>query len=1103
MAKEDNARNEKTVLTPESQPPISYPKDLTPAGSRHYHGHPSASDLPNPYEGLDSITNSTPHDGILPPAQPLPWLPNQSIEPTTTSAPTHASTAELFQGGSHNALNNSTANVANRDVLHVGNTHLHLSHPSHAEQGPSTPLQILQNPVFNLTFPYVLSTATPLAAQTAVTLSPQDGAPNALMLPSPSATPSLAMPQLPEPTVLGSESDTGQATNAAPFQMGENTETERGSFEITLLDDLDMDVRHQPKAWYRSPDLPNGLSLDGIYIRKIYPNGHGYPCPNPSPEGPPVRIGDIGELTSTGFIALANLADCQIPSLQSELASLALSDPSHKPNYFSEGQSITGGVSVDKIKRWRLFNIIRNIKYRCHAPQGAILAVTSPAQLHTLPQDRNHRLRAWLGKHGMELVQFVDPGRTDPLYIVTGKITSSSWANATYSEPMIAPDDVLVLSRRFHGIPPYLWTEPKSARNWSQSSSTVNAQGERASDQCLFLRGFLLTPSPRYWSRQTRRALKTSNGNPDISESRPDVDAKGGASEEGSSQFTPSSQPSSRSGAPREVTMGGRAAASERDDLLIEEVPALTSLDFYPSHRINRRLLELTDADMAITHDDDWRLRLEKLHHPSLSGVREDIPASVSGSAGLNAGDVEPVTHQQQGHPTSTMGKQEGQTGLIQSFPEGKRTGSTNVISRDDARYYDTEHAEANEEVRQPPMLWTDPWEGATTKSELEAKRISDQIDNDLREERERMWKKKDDVKLLLLGQAESGKSTLRKQFQIMYNPSSLERERASWVTVIYFTIVHSLKHILTTLEAWNDSLEGTDFDETPTGRWRSRSSGSAVGSSSSVATTSEAPDANGPVQIAKLRLRLSLLIAADEQLADRLTGGVSVSGSGKGVVHVRSDWQVRATGGTIGKFEQRGIETGNRRQGGPSQEPHDPLIQKVGLMLELCEQDIEELWSHPTVKGLIAKEKLKLDEWSDHFLRQIKRIATPDYIPTTDDILHSRVQTLGVAEHCFDMKSDDRNVTWHLYDVGGARGRRHTWIPYFDDANAIIFIAPVSALDQFLDEDPRINRVDDSLQLFTQICSNALLNDVHLILFLNKIDLLKAKLTKGLQVKY
>jgi len=39
----------------------------------------------------------------------------------------------------------------------------------------------------------------------------------------------------------------------------------------------------------------------------------------------------------------------------------------------------------------------------------------------------------------------------------------------------------------------------------------------------------------------------------------------------------------------------------------------------------------------------------------------------------------------------------------------------------------------------------------------------------------------------------------------------------------------------------------------------------------------------------------------------------------------------------------------------------------------------------------------------------------------------------------------------------------------------------------QYLEEDPRTNRIDDSLQLFTQICANPLLKNVHLVLFLSE----------------
>lgn len=78
-----------------------------------------------------------------------------------------------------------------------------------------------------------------------------------------------------------------------------------------------------------------------------------------------------------------------------------------------------------------------------------------------------------------------------------------------------------------------------------------------------------------------------------------------------------------------------------------------------------------------------------------------------------------------------------------------------------------------------------------------------------------------------------------------------------------------------------------------------------------------------------------------------------------------------------------------------------------------------------------------------------IDRVSATDYKPSTDDILRSRLQTMGIASHEFMMQVSGKSVLWHLYDVGGARGQRHKWVPYFDDANAIIFLAPVSAFDQ------------------------------------------------------
>lgn len=51
------------------------------------------------------------------------------------------------------------------------------------------------------------------------------------------------------------------------------------------------------------------------------------------------------------------------------------------------------------------------------------------------------------------------------------------------------------------------------------------------------------------------------------------------------------------------------------------------------------------------------------------------------------------------------------------------------------------------------------------------------------------------------------------------------------------------------------------------------------------------------------------------------------------------------------------------------------------------------------------------------------------------------------------------------------------------------------------LEEDHKVNRLEDSVNLWTSIVSNKLLSKTTLILFLNKIDILKAKLASGIKL--
>jgi guanine nucleotide-binding protein subunit alpha len=163
----------------------------------------------------------------------------------------------------------------------------------------------------------------------------------------------------------------------------------------------------------------------------------------------------------------------------------------------------------------------------------------------------------------------------------------------------------------------------------------------------------------------------------------------------------------------------------------------------------------------------------------------------------------------------------------------------------------------------------------------------------------------------------------------------------------------------------------------------------------------------------------------------------------------------------------------------------------------------MQELWRDSSVKRRLEEKRLRLEESGGFYLNDISRITAKRYIPTDEDVIKARLKTLGVVEHTFSLDNGHhRGVTWRIYDVGGARNQRQAWAPYFEDVNAIIFLAPISAFDQVLVEDPRVNRLEDCLLLWITLISNKLLADVNIVLFLNKCDLLQAKLNAGVRLK-
>lgn len=137
-----------------------------------------------------------------------------------------------------------------------------------------------------------------------------------------------------------------------------------------------------------------------------------------------------------------------------------------------------------------------------------------------------------------------------------------------------------------------------------------------------------------------------------------------------------------------------------------------------------------------------------------------------------------------------------------------------------------------------------------------------------------------------------------------------------------------------------------------------------------------------------------------------------------------------------------------------------------------------------------------------------MERICDPKYVPNPTDVLRARVRTQGIIETQFRIQE----MIINMYDVGGQRSQRRKWIYCFDDVKAVLFVISLSGFDMTLivsectqsihdfiglalQEDPNVNRMEESLNLFGQIVNNPFFRDASFVLFMNKFDLFREKI--------
>ncbi|ODV70468.1 guanine nucleotide binding protein, alpha subunit [Hyphopichia burtonii NRRL Y-1933] len=296
------------------------------------------------------------------------------------------------------------------------------------------------------------------------------------------------------------------------------------------------------------------------------------------------------------------------------------------------------------------------------------------------------------------------------------------------------------------------------------------------------------------------------------------------------------------------------------------------------------------------------------------------------------------------------------------------------------------------------------------------------------------------EVKVLLLGSGESGKSTIVKQMKIIHKNGFSKEELFEYKPFVYKNILDCIRNVINAIMELEPDLikkltiTDADGEETPTNE---------------VSDKIEDADASKSSESGSLQ---------------------EYQGEKSGRKHIFD----LATFNEILDYEFSVSD----------EDVFDPKIANK----------IKDIYNTSEVQTFIKFQqgKFYLIDSTHYFLSDLDRIIQPSYIPSQQDILRTRKKTSGIYDFKFQMSS---GLNIHMYDVGGQRSERKKWIHCFDNVTLIIFCVALSEYDQVLLEENSQNRLEESLTLFDSVVNSRWFARTSIVLFLNKIDVFADKL--------
>ncbi|KAH3675935.1 hypothetical protein WICMUC_002231 [Wickerhamomyces mucosus] len=359
----------------------------------------------------------------------------------------------------------------------------------------------------------------------------------------------------------------------------------------------------------------------------------------------------------------------------------------------------------------------------------------------------------------------------------------------------------------------------------------------------------------------------------------------------------------------------------------------------------------------------------------------------------------------------------------------------------------------------------------------LQSKKANAAIEKRLQLEKQR---EKNEVKLLLLGAGESGKSTVLKQMKLLHQNGFTHQERKQYAQVIWADAIQSMRILIIQARKLGIPLD-CDKPNLPLATFK------------------------------QIILRAKVLDHIDTSVA----GGNSFLNDYVLKYSERSETKrrIQSTGSTAANWDlttennkenvnsgELNIEELSEGLKGPSIRPGVSAINSSvldrgseNITRENIAEAITELWNNDIgiKQCFLRSNEFQLEGSASYYFENIHNFANPNYSCSNDDILKGRIKTTGITETNFNIGSSKFKVL----DAGGQRSERRKWIHCFQDITTVLFVLAVSEYDQMLFEDERVNRMHEAIMLFDSLCNSKWFINIPFILFLNKVDLFEQKI--------